>query len=212
MSYTKGEFIDQIYLLIIGGQMSPDVNVKRADIEAYLAQAINYITVKEIRQRKREDDDRNVDSEFYKTYYVTPIWDTVRHKYYVILPARLQLLPGGDGIGSVAPRGSDKPSVKMRSPYELSGIEHIIQQEMYWYEVIGNGDLREERLYFINLGQPTPEMMIRMIPSIESLSNNDIVSMPSGLEVEVLNLAAQWFKEQRMLPADVLNNNKDDKQ
>jgi hypothetical protein len=36
--------------------------------------------------------------------------------------------------------------------------------------------------------------------------------MPSGMEVEVLELAYKWFAEQRQMPADMLNNNRDDKQ
>ena len=211
MSYTKGEMIDQVYLAVSGGQPTPDVNVKRADIAAYLTQAINYVTVKEIRNRKREDESQAIDPEFYQTYpNITPTWDSDRRKYYIVLPERLQAIPSGQGIGSVAAMGSDLPYVRLRSPYEATGIGHIFQQAQYWYEKL-SGDNGQERLYFNNIGYPIPTMLLRMIASFESLANDDVVTMPSGMEIEVLELAKQWFVAQRQLPADMINNNNDDK-
>lgn len=212
MSYTKGEFIEQIFLKISGGQPSPDVNVKREDIEAYLAQAINYVTTEEIRQRRREDEMTSIDPEFYKTYEnLEPVFDANRNLYYLNLPERLQAIPSQQGIASVAPMWGEVPYIRLRSRYELGTHTKQVDNVFYWYEQLG-GSGGKERIYFNKMGYPIPFLVLRMIPSFESLDNDDIVNLPGGIELRVLDFADKWFAGQRQFPADMLNNNNDDKQ
>jgi hypothetical protein len=212
MSYTKGELIDQLYIKVTGGQLSPDVNVKRVDIAAYMAQAINNVIVSYIRATKREDEDNSsgIDVEFYKTYFPTLLYDNRMDLYYLVLPSRLQQLPSGQGIASVAPTHSRVPFTRVRTMYQPVGFSHVLGT-YYWYEKIA-GDTDEERLYFENLGSPIPDILLRMIPSFEGMNDNEIVSVPAGLEINILDLANKWFSEQRRMPADMLANNNDEKQ
>lgn len=212
---TKGEMIELVYLGVQGGQPSPDVNVRREDIATYLAPAINYVTTGEIRARRREEAQFGwlsgpvVDNDFLGTYYLDVLYDDQRGLRYAELPVKIVSLPSNDGLNLVAPMQGSTPFIKLRSQFEDAGSEGMfINQTRYWYERVGMSD----RIYFKNISNVVAQVMTRLVVSIEDLGDDDQVPVPSGVEVQILDLVIAWFTKQRQMPADMLNNNKDDKQ
>jgi len=215
MAYTKGQMIEQVYLAVHGGQPSPDVNVRREDIEALIVAATNYVTVKETRARRREEAQfgwlasPTVDTDFVGTYYLDVLYDDQRGLKYSELTMKIMSLPSNDGLQQVSALQGNTPFVKLRYQFEDVGSEGVlINQTRYWYEKVG----MSERVYYKNISNVVDKVMARLVVSIDDLNDDDIVPIPSGMELEVLQLAKEWFSGQRQMPADMLNNNKDDKQ
>lgn len=208
MLYTKAQAIDQIYLLIHGGQPSPDVNVRRADIALLMAAAINYVLTNEIRARRRESGNTDVDAEFLATYYCDVIYDDQRGLNYILMPVQIVSIPGGAGLNSVAALQADNPFVKSKDQYEISYLLRITPNTTYyWYERVGD----QERVYFKNISPVVMKVMIRAIASINKLQDNDLIPIPDGMEMQIFPLVRDWFTGQRQMPADMVANNKDDR-
>jgi len=215
MAYTKAEAVEQIYLAIHGGQPSPDVNVRREDIPLYLAAAINYVLTSEIRARKKEEridgwlgGASGIDPEFLATYYLTIEYDDQRDLKYAALPVKLASLPANAALSTVAPLQGELPFVKMKGQYEDVTVRRIMPNNTrYWYEKIAHW----ERIYFTNISPIIETVMARLIASIDDLADDDVLPIPNGMDIQVMSLVKDWFSGQRQMPADMLNNNKDDK-
>lgn len=216
MPYTKAQAIEQVYLMVHGGQPSPDVNVRREDIEPYLAAAINYVFTSEIRARKREEradgwagNATGIDPEFLATYYLDVSYDSERDLRYSQLPVKIVSLPGGVALNMVAPIQGATPYTKSRDQYEIATITAITPNTTYyWYERIGDS----ERIYYKNISPVVNKVMTRIVVSMEDIGMDERLPIPSDMEIPMLNLVRDWFTGQRQMPADMLNNNKDDKQ
>jgi hypothetical protein len=214
MPYTKAELVEQVYLRVTGGKPSPDVKIQRVDIPLYLNAAANYVITKEIRGRRLDNlqtgsifaDDR-VSSEFLNTYIVDVQYDAVRQFYFIKLPARLQSLPNGDGLQSVGLLNAEVPFVKMRNQYEDAYIQQVLNKTTrYWYEKVSGVEV----LFFKNISPIINQVLLRMVASLDSMQDDDLVGVPDNLIPELIDLALQFFLGQRQTPADMLNNNADD--
>lgn len=211
--YTKGEMVDQIYLKVVGGSPSDDVDVQRVDIEPFLAAAINYAMVKEIRIRKREkaalgEWDTSLDPEFVATYFSNIKYDDQRGLRYIDLPVRIQALPSNAGLQDIFAPKAKKNFIKLRGPFEAVGVTPALREStLYWYENVGEA----QRVYFRHLSNTVQEVAVRAVASIQDLEDQDIVPVPPGLEMEVINLCVDFFTGQRQMPEDSIVDNKDNK-
>lgn len=214
MPYTKAELVEQVYIKVSGGKLSPDVKVQRVDIPLYLNAAINYVLTTEIRQRRLESRQQGdvfqadrVDAEFLNTYIVNTNYDSLRGFYYADLPARLQSLPSGDGLQTVGLLNSQTPFPRQKNQFADAYIQGVLAGvTRYWYEKIGS----IERLYFKNISPTVSQVLIIMVAALTSMADNDLVGVPDNLLPQVIDLAVEFFLGTRQLPADMLNNNADD--
>lgn len=215
MAYTKGELIEQVYLKVTGGQPSQDVNVKRFDIIPFVSAAIQWVLTKEIRQRRREEAQlgeysSDVEDTFLGTFFFDVQTDEERCLQYIVLENRLQSLPGNGGLKYVSAPNSDYPFQKLLSQWEDVTVGKILSTSnitRYWYEKVET----EERVYFKNLASIVDKVMVRMVTSLDTLGEDDLVPLPGGLEIEVLDMAVRFFAEQRNMPDDMINDNNDNK-
>lgn len=216
---TKGELVDLVYLKVHSGQPSSDVNIRKADIESLMVPAINYVLTAEMRQRRVEEaqisgntNDTGVDETFIATYYADVKEDTERALRYIDMPAKVQSFPGNRGLVQISGLQSPKPYQKMAHQFHDNGIEMAFGDLIrYWYErVTINNEGLDERVFFKNIPPTTEKVMIRMVVSSDDLGDDDLLPIPDGSEIKVMEYMVEWFMGQRQLPADDLNNNKDD--
>lgn len=213
MAYTKGELVEQIYLRVSGGKLSDDVHIQRVDIEPYLAAAINYAMVKEIRIRKREaimngEWDSDLDPDFLGTYYPEIQTDDQRGLRYAELPVKIQSLPGNLGLQEVFPLYGEVNFVKIKGQFEVTGLNRVLKCPIYWFETVGIS----QRVYFKNLSRAVTKVAVRAVASIQDLEDEDVVPVPPGMEVEIIDICVGFFTGQRQMPSDMIANNNDEKQ
>ena len=210
---TKGELISQVLLNVTGGQPTQDSNVKRADIENYIESAINYALVESIREARviaRSEGDITqpyVSSDYLKVYQCLDVsFDEKRDLKYLDLPFELISLHNNAALGNV---WSVKGNIVLRkalSQAHLFGIGEIGNTVFYWHEKIDDKD----RLWFNTKNPYLQQVNVSAVPSIKDLDREDLIPMPSGREVRVMDLAIDFFRRQRFGMADNLNNNVDD--
>ena len=126
---TKGQIIEQVYLLVSGGRLSPDTHVHRADIENLLPAAINYAITTYNRQERRDNMEDigilGVNSAMSQAFTITktytPTLDTERDKYKITLDVKVQNLPKNKGIDDVFPV-QGKSYIRASSQREVQGL------------------------------------------------------------------------------------------
>jgi hypothetical protein len=213
MAYTKGQMVDQIYLLISGGQPTEDFNVQRADISIYIANAINHVALVDSRRRRREAKMLNkgstgVDTSFLSTEYLDIQTDTKQDLKFVTFDKKPLLLDDAYGISEVSAVQGEVPFVKMSSKYDGSTLDYLYTGVTRWYYEKTEG---EERIYLKNISHVIEQIRVAYVPSFDDLDDDDVVPLPSGMEIEVVNMAVQFFTVQADRPADDLNNHNDDR-
>ena len=209
---TKGEMVELVYLYVSGGQLNADINIKREDISAMLAIAVNFIILKETRLRKREGmselegTESGVDSDFLGTFYLDVQYDEQRGLYYIEPTVRVTPLPFNRGIDMVAPLQGHVNYVRMKGQFEDVGIGHVLRnQTRYWFERVGTA----QRIYLKNIPESVNTLMMKAVVSADDLGDDDEIPVPSGTEMEVLQVLQQWFSGEKQIPEDLRNDNSD---
>lgn len=209
---TKGEMVELVYLFVSGGQLNADINIERVDISYMLAPAVNYVILKETRIRRQESmsswagNSTGIDGDFLGTFYLDVLYDEERCLYYIKPNVRVVPLPFNRGIDTVAAMNGDVEFHKLKGQFEDKGLEIVLGNVVrYWFERIGE----EQRIFFKNFPSSVNKVMIKAVVSANDLDDNDELPLPSGTELEVLELLKAWFSGQKQIPEDLRNNNSD---
>lgn len=209
---TKGEMVELVYLFVSGGQLNADINIERVDISYMLAPAVNYVILKETRIRRQESmsswagNSTGIDGDFLGTFYLDVLYDEERCLYYIKPNVRVVPLPFNRGIDTVAAMNGDVEFHKLKGQFEDKGLEIVLGNVVrYWFERIGE----EQRIFFKNFPSSINKVMLKAVVSANDLDDNDELPLPSGTELEVLELLKAWFSGQKQIPEDLRNNNSD---
>lgn len=203
---TKGEIIESVLLAVNGGKLSADIDVRREDIEVMTSPAISMALQDYIDKSRRRDLERlrNVGAvegvpvaQFASTYLLTPVLDNTRELYQITLPGRLFPLPAEMGIEMVAPKLGRRAYTKVNSQAELAGIPDI-GFTFYWHEIVNN----ESRIYFDGLGSPVCEIVVKMLLDPQGYGLDEEIPLPSGVDLQAIDLLTAHFRGQRMMPQD----------
>lgn len=209
---TKGEMVELVYLYVTGGQLNPDINIKREDISAMLAAAVNFVVLKESRIRRQESmqeyggNSTGIDVDFLGTFYLDVLYDEERELFYIQPTVRVVPLPGNRGIDTIAPMAGYREFKKLKGQFEDVGIEHVLRDiTRYWFERLGE----TQRVFFKNIPSSIKKVILKSVVSANDLEPNDEIPVPSGTEFEVLQILQQWFSGEKSIPEDLRNNNSD---
>lgn len=210
---TKGEAIESIYINVIGGKLSDDVNIQREDINIYFSAAVNTAIVTKIRLDRREAQQdtlmsKSLSSDYIKTYRlsVVPSNEKIRD-VHIKLPIRTQALDGNAGIQSVSDINRDFFYEKMGSLQQTRGIEDVLPP-FFWHESI-DGD---EYILIRKASFLVKEVFVRLVPAIEDLEEDDQLPIPPGMETDIIEMCIAYFRKQRHDGADYKIDDKDDAQ
>lgn len=198
--YTKAILVDQVYLRVTGGQPSRDVDVRREDIQPFVAAAVRFFFRKQYYDYKRLDQVYGFDEVGLHTYTIAVSGEDRGFKT-AELPVRPLNLPMGPAIDTVMPIEGEQVFVRIRGQQWLSGLDRMINTVFFWPE--------GKKLYFKNLGKSC-DIHVRLIPDPVDLSDDAELRLPGGMDVEVIQLAVDFFTGQRLLPGDLAVNSTDD--
>lgn len=211
---TKGEMVELVYLYVSGGQLNADINIKREDISAMLATAVNYTVLEETRIRRQEamamssweGNSTGVDGDFLGTFYLDVLYDEERCLSYIKPGVRVVPLPFNRGIDTIAPINGECEFHKLKGQFEDKGLEGILRnQTRYWFERIGVDQI----IFFKNIPSSIEKVILKAVVSADDLGEDDEIPIPSGTELKVLQILQQWFSGEKQIPEDLLNNNSD---
>lgn len=216
---TKGELVESVYLNVLGGKLSDDVHVQREDIAVYLSSAINFAMTEKIRMDKADSMmdglvGGTLSTDFLGTYYAAVVKDEKRNLKYSILPVKIQALTWNSGLQDVFPTqhlDSDefKAFKKVSGPTAFQYLGKVLgSTTVFWQEKIGS----EERIYYKNINPFIEEVAVRAVASAQDLSDDDVLPIPPGMEIRIIDLCINFFRQQRHDLADYISDNKDDKQ
>lgn len=198
---TKGQLIEQVYLRVIGGVNSQDVNVERVDIASYVAAAVKWYQRKYYYEFRQYEGVYGFDETGLVTYKLTATPDTDRPDFLVAtLPVKPLELPGGFAIDSVMPIEGIVPFVRIRGQNWLTGLARLADMVSWWLE--------KDKIYLYNAGKMC-ELLVRAIPDPVGISDEEEIGLPAGGDLEVINLAVQFFTGQRSMPADLIADGTD---
>jgi len=216
MAYTKAELIDQIFITISGGELSPATEVSRQEVEAHLGAAIAFA----IGQWSKQSRDQSYREQrflgrslagstpifaLYSTSVDIDVVDGLDFRY-CILPKGAMLLERGAGVGEVTPKGSLNAVVMAGSRTAISGLDSIESIVFGWVEIEDSG---EKRIYFKNLPETVSEVRAKVAFDVTEMNGDDIVHVPSGLEVQIIDLCVNFFLNQRAIMADETADQRD---
>lgn len=130
--------------------------------------------------------------------------DTVRDKYYVQLPFQVLGVGGSSGIISLSLTQSEDDfainKAGMTAVYSNLEAGQINKVQ---------GEIEGNRIYFKSLSPFDEKILVKAIPTISGLLNDDDeIPMPAELNYQTVEMAAQAFLGLIELPEDKTNNNR----
>lgn len=201
---TVEEIRGAVLLKITGGNPSSDSSVWLSEIDTLLAPAVNYVQTKQYFIDGKAEDDRHLIQHFMlQTYTVDIEEDTIRKRKFATLPKSPLSLPNGRALQFV---GDERGRGYI--PLQQGGED--MQQ---YYEKFKKGltSYRPDgmKVYFWCLPPLTKKAMFKMLVNVKSLTDTEEVLLPSGGELEVINLIYEWISGQRAMPKDVIIDQRD---
>jgi len=209
---------DQVLLNISGGQPTEDFDVQIEDIIIYIANLIPAVVLEDSRRRRQEDrQDRvgtsGIDGSFLITEFLKVETDSnvgLKFARFIKKPLLMDKIYGIAEVGPKKPTADrgDRPFVKLASRYDGVGLSHLMAEETRWFY---ENDQGVQKIYFKGISHAVEEIRVSYVPSYEDLDADEIVPLPSGLEIDVVNRATVFFQQEADRPADGLNNHNDDR-
>lgn len=201
---TKEEIKGQVLLKVSGGEPSSDVSVWIDDIDTLIAPAVNYVQLKQYFVDKQDEGERLIQPFMLQVYENVAIQNSVdRNQKYMLLPKSPQSLPNGRALNFL---GTMKGERFIPLAQGMDGL----QKENAKYKTCVTSYQPEGLKCF--LWNPPPLLdkgLIKMLVNVKDIADTDEIILPSGGELEVINLIYEWLSGQRATPKDIVIDQKD---
>ena len=201
---TVEEIKGSILLKITGGKPSSDSSVWLSDIDTLLAPAVNFVQTKQYFIDGNSESEKHLIQQFMlQTYTVDILDDVTRKRKYAVLPKTPLSLPNGRALQFVGDERGN-PFIPLQQGGEAMQV---------YYEKFKKGvvSYRPEglKIYFWCLPALLKKVLFKMLVDVKSLTDTEELLLPSGGEIEVINLIYEWLSGQRAMPKDVIIDQKD---
>ena len=215
MAYTSKQLVDQVYLTLAGGQPTEDFDVQRVDIKKAMPAILAAVALIDNRRERQQaknnrESTMGVDPAWMITEFFKIITDTLRDERYFKFEKKVTLLDNLYGISNVGAQKGNCRFLQSPNRFASYGVDDELADAglvIWYYEKIYN----EDRVYIKSLPPVVEEVWVSYMPSFDDLADDDIVPIPAGLELQVLQEAINFFLPQADRPADGLNNHNDDR-
>lgn len=199
----RGVFIDEVLLKLNGGILNTESAVKREDIRSYIAPAVNWAMMKSYYLNIQSEGNRDFPSQFYGTFNDLDIVRPVSARPYFILPKGYVPLPSNQGIRYVTD-GCDNTYTPLQDS-DMALINYYSKQltGVHFYRPSGN------QVQLIGLPKLMNKISAVVIVDVDQLTDDDVLPIQAGQEVDAINVCVEFFTGQRQFPGDKLNNKAD---
>jgi hypothetical protein len=201
---TKEELKGQILLKVSGGEPSSDVSVWMDDIDTLIAPAVNYVQLKQYYTDKNDEGERLIQPFMLQVYENVAIQNSVdRGRKFIVLPKSPQSLPNGRALNYL---GTMKGERFIPLAQGMDGL----QSEYAKYKTCVTSYQPEGQKCFLwNVPALLDKVLIKMLVNVKDIADTEEIILPSGGELEVINLIYEWLSGQRATPKDIVIDQKD---
>jgi hypothetical protein len=209
---TKGELIELVKLRVDGGKLSNNTDTHRAVISKLLGPAIKEATLIHIRDKRTEEltekrlfgiPGSNVAEHLLVTHEVTA--ETHPRGKVINLGFKIQDFPGNRGIDSLSNFQGDCQFVLVKSQKQIVGVDPPGGAAFYWYEIYPEGGK-----VFLKGYNGDSTLLLRVAFDADSYGDNDVLPLPFGWEMRIIDRIVDYFIKQRTTPIDEVNDDTDD--
>lgn len=206
-----GTIIELVYQRVSGGRLTPDIDVMRVDIMAYLPAAINSAIREhyfaEISIKSMEKISALLPDLFIKVYEDVPVkYNERRQVRYIDFPSPPIAILDSYGLKSIAPMVGDIEFMYMKNRHHIKGYEEYVGNTVFFW-VEGNSAI------FKNISPVVSSVLVAMAASVNDLTDDDEAPIPLGMEEKVIDSIYRWFIGQRITPQDKVEDyNRNDEQ
>ena len=185
------------------------------DVDIVLDMAYNHVMMAEYAQNRTEG------RQTVQGYYIIPFKNVDikknpdTHEWYSDLPARPMSLPQNKGVQGVYPMEDIKTPMIQHEVGQAHVYQHleaglITDHNEYRIEGLRIVYERFKKAWRQKLNSTAKKdkctVLIRMVPSIESFTDEDILPIPAGREMMMVEVALEFFLGKRNIPEDNLND------
>lgn len=201
----KGVFRELVLIKVNGGTINDQSSLKRRDINAYMPVAVNYAMQAGYNIEIKTEEDRDFSSMFYGYFPAQDVLvDSTRHDWkYVADPAGAIALPKNQDIRSIEDNFGN--TYKPLPDNAMKTINYYLKL------MAGVGYYRREqkKIYLFNAPELIKTINVSRIVDCDSLSDDDILPIPAGLEKIAIDICYEFVVGIRQMPADHRNDKRD---
>lgn len=199
MATTKATIAEQAMRILSGGHLKPDRNIDIREVMMYLdelrdeaAKLSFYSTLK--------NGMYEIDAE-YLSYFpnVAVAHDNVKDVDYITLPASRISLPKDMGLYLITPMQNQAGAfipIAQGQQWMYKNTATIKNETNTFYYPVGN------IVNFINLDPAVSEVLVTMLASSKSLSQDATFPIPPDMEKAMVDALVERFAAQKQIPHD----------
>lgn len=215
MSITRAEITEIILNMKSGGQVSSNYKIDPSHVIKVVDMALAYLISKHYFISKEAGED--IDGSFITAFPNNIVYfDNTRKEYFILLPARIIKLPGGNdkGLRQISgPASQDNVFIKNpnNSSGTMSGLESSGLLGKIGYYLEGS------KVFFVDRNRSidgntngkikaVSNVMVKMVASVDGYDDDEPLPVPADMEMELLTLCKSMFDEEKMTPVDNSND------
>lgn len=204
MIYTKAEIV-----ALIRERAYRDANQDNAKVKpytaAYLAAAVNYALTKQYYTDYRDGGEKDLPGLFNAVYVDIDVeWDPIRKLHYFLYPSRLVAMGRDRGVPFIGPTADETKNYPIVAQSQASAAGRYMP-----YSNRSFAQLENDRVILKNHNAIVDKVTMKVIGNVMDLDDDDPVPIPAGLEVEVIQICADFLLGRRQLPQDTINDGKE---
>ena len=212
MAYQKGEAIEQVLLLVLGGKLTTQSQIKREDISPYLCAACQAVwdddmkerKIMEMRSKRSGVNFTYTESDIKTAQTLVVTKDKVRNALFATVPFTIQAY-AGQMMWNVYPLEGFEPFYKIESRAELSGMDDLMGMKYALLESRAD----EQRIYIY--GAIVGSIVLEAPFNFNALKDEDYLPIPAGRELDVIQKCVEFFSIQNGNPVNLTVNQANDK-
>lgn len=208
MPLTKRQISDLVADLEAGGDPTVDSKFHRDNIQALTEVVRNTLIELDYNQRRNEGQ-FDINGDFIKPFPNQEVlFDSDRDEYYTVMPSKYASLPNNRGIRMVSQMKNQKNEfIKLNagSQFVFCELEAGSLNGRTGYYPEG------ERIYYQNIdGVHVKKVLIKLVPALDSLDEDEVIPIPAGLEKNLIDGVREMLAETKITPQDKINDSNND--
>lgn len=203
---TKYRMAEQAKRILEGGNSTQDSQLSIRELMLFVSQAFGQVARMRFFENKAEGDDY-INGDFIFSFPDIPVTvDQARGEYYAILPSNVITLPRDLGVYHVSlMKDQTRPFVPVANGFNamFRGLEAgQLEGRSGFYK-------EQEKIYFVNVDDidGVEKVLIKLVAPLGSVGDEDVVSVPEDVQLEVVTMAVELYRLQQQVEQDLENDN-----
>jgi hypothetical protein len=196
------DYIGEILLRIAGGELTPDISVRRGEVKTYLAMAVNYVLTGQYWAESRAEGEKTINRLLYTPFEINAAPDAYG-KWYLTLPKKMVTIAKGRAL-EIQTLGGRMCYPLQQGDDMLEEFYSCLKPEICSYIIDSS-----TRIKLFNKPPLVNAFKVKYWVELSDLNDTDELLIPTDAQVTVIDMAVKFLLGERKEDKDYNEDQQD---